>query len=135
MWSQDYTHPYRRLNKLGLICANFQQLNLNNLAWSSWRYNFHFINSIYCQAPLQTCRPNSTWVGRRRSWLCFPCHKKEGMNPHLACTSRSSPTCLKFNDCPVKFVESAQVFQGLLNQSVFGPTFCLDLVFWGPKFF
>ena len=48
-----------------------------------------------------TCKPISTSVGWRRSWLCFPTgRKREGRkNPHLASRSWNGPRCLNFGDC------------------------------------
>ena len=58
-----------------------------------------------------TCKQNSTSVGWRRSWLCFPTgrKKKEGRrrkeegrsNPHQAFSRRNDPTCQIFGDCLV----------------------------------
>ena len=51
-----------------------QWFSLNPLIHSK----FYFINlplspyCKFCQAPLQTCRPDPTLVGRSRGWLCFP---------------------------------------------------------------
>ena len=53
-----------------------------------------------CQNPLQLKSPNSTSVGRSRSWIRF-CLEEEGSNPHLASNRRNDLTQLKFSGCPV----------------------------------
>ena len=49
---------------------------------------------------VKTCRPNSTSVGQSRSRLLIR-RRKGGRNPHLASTSRTGPTCLKFDGISV----------------------------------
>ena len=70
---------------------------VNDVCHPGKLYVSHRLN---CQTPFRLESPNSTSVGRSRSWLCFPTEEEEGRegrkNPHLAFSRRNDPTCLNF---------------------------------------